>query len=477
MSVAIATFLPVIERWSRDQVLALAPDAASRRAAQRVAGSAEWSGAGAGEGLVFGECAGGGARPYRACADLAEAAFRCDCPSRKIPCKHVLGLLLLWADGAVPEAASVPAWAGRRPARRRGPGAAGPAASGAAPGGLVGSGDPGRAGGRGPGGRPGDRPGDRPRSSGSAAAARREERVAAGLSELERWLDDQIRQGIAEARRTGPRAWDELHRRLVDAQAPGLAAVVARLPALLRADDWPGLLLGEYALMHLLAAGYRGETAEGALRDTIRSRIGFPVSREEVLAGERVRDHWDVIGCRDEERDRLVTRRVWLRGRATGRAAVVLSYAPAGQALDASLVPATTVDAELAFYPGATPLRALVAARHGVVDRGPPPGVTPAECLAEVARALAGDPWVDSWPVVLGRAVPGGDHTLLLARPEAGRDGEPAPGVPLHPDTGVPWRLIAVSGGHPVTVALEWTPRGFRPLTVWDPETGRGVIL
>lgn len=362
MSVGLASFLPVIERWSRERVLALAPDDASRQAAQRVAGAG--------------------------------------------------------------------------------------------------------------------RPGGRSRSSGSAAVARREERVAAGLSELERWLEDQVRQGIAEARRTGPQAWADLHRRLVDAQAPGLAAVVSRLPALLRADDWPGLLLGEYALMHLLAVGYRGETADGPLRDTIRSRVGFPVSREEVLAGERVRDLWDVIGSRDEERDRLVTRRVWLRGRDTGRAALVLSFAPVGQALDASLATATTVDAELAFYPGATPLRALIASRHRIVHGGPPRGATPGECLAEVARALAGDPWVDSWPVVLDGVVPGKDHTLLLARSEAaGRDGGPAPGVPLHPETGIPWRLIAVSGGHPVTMALEWTPQGFRPLTVWDPETGWGVVL
>lgn len=315
----------------------------------------------------------------------------------------------------------------------------------------------------------------RARSSGAGAAARREARVAAGLAELERWLADQVRQGIAEARNTGPQAWADLHRRLIDAQAPGLAAVVSRLPALLRADDWPELLLGEYALMHLLAVGYRGETADGPLRDTIRSRVGFPVSREEVLARERVRDHWDVIGRRDEEQDRLVARRVWLRGRNTGRAALVLSFAPVGQALDASLAAATTIDAELAFYPGATPLRALVADRHGVVRAGPPPGVTPEEALDEVARALAGDPWLESWPVVLDGVVPGRERTLLLSG-SAG-EGEPAPGVPLHPETGVPWRLIAVSGGHPVTVGLEWTPRGFRPLTVWDVETGRGVIL
>ena len=119
-------------------------------------------------------------------------------------------------------------------------------------------------------------------------------------------------------------------------------------------------------------------------------RVGFPVTQEEVLAGPVTRDRWDVLGSRDEEQDRLLARRVWLRGRRTGRAALVLSFAPAGQALDASLVTGTTIDADLVFYPGAAPLRALVAARHGtpeptavrgggsVVAEGKvPPGVTP----------------------------------------------------------------------------------------------------
>jgi hypothetical protein len=48
--------------------------------------------------------------------------------------------------------------------------------------------------------------------------------------------------------------------------------------------------------------------------------------------------------------------------------------------------------------------------------------------------------------------------------------------VPLHPEAGVCWTLLALSGGHPVTVAGEWTPRGLWPLTAWD-EGGRAVRL
>jgi hypothetical protein len=435
----------VIERWNRDQVLALAPDAPSQKAAQGVSAPGKWSGSGVTADAVWGECKGSGSKPYRACVDLTEPAYKCTCPSRKFPCKHALGLLLLWSAGGVPDAAEPADWAAEWLDQRRAR-AARPAASARtersdpAP-------DPKRAG-------------------------QREQRVAAGLAELERWLADQVRQGLAGARRHDQ--WDGLVKRLVDAQAPGVAGTVSRLGSVLAAEDWPARLLGEYSLLHLLLAAHRRPAPQegkpdalGAeLRQTVRTRIGFPVAKEEVLAGETVRDRWDVLGRRDEEQDRLTTRRVWLRGRTTGRAALVLSFAPAGQALDASLVTGTTIDADLAFYPGSAPLRALVAARHGAVSAGGPPGSSLEEALAEVAAALAGDPWLDSWPLVLDRMVPMRDGGWLLGGPDGG--------LPLHPSAGVPWRLLAVSGGHPLTVAAEWTPRGLLPLAAWNEE---GLIV
>ncbi|MBB5784765.1 SWIM zinc finger family protein [Nonomuraea jabiensis] len=585
----------MIERWSRDQVLALAPDAASRSAAQKVAAPGKWSACGTTGTVVYGECEGSGARPYLACVDLTEPAYRCSCPSRKFPCKHALGLLLMWAADGVPveegapqwvtewvearaeraakEAAKIEAARARKAAEVSSGGAdvgAGGGADGEVGGGAgggadgevgvgadggadvgVGVGVGGGVGGGAHSGAPGvGRSGG---SSRTGAESVRHGRVAAGLSELERWLDDQVRQGLAGA---AEHEWEGLAKRLIDAQAPGVAGVVSRLVRVRAEDDWPGRLLEEYALIHLLAVAYRRRAElPRSLAETVLSRVGFPVAKEEVLAGPVVRDHWDVLGRRDEEQDRLTSRRVWLRGRGSGRAALVLSFAPQGQPLDASLVTGTTIEADLTYYPGAAPLRALVAARH---DRGPgdavrygsggdravrygsgsddaarygsgggiaarfgagvddgagfgsraddgagfgsraddgagfgsradddarfgsgadvparygggagrgvggtPPGVSPEQALDEVAGVLGEDPWTESWPLVLAGVVPGRDSIG---------------GLPLHRAARDPWRLIAVSGGRPVTVAVEWTPRGLRPLTTWDDE-GTAVIL
>ncbi|MEU3166665.1 SWIM zinc finger family protein [Streptosporangium sp. NPDC006930] len=510
----------MIERWNRDQVLALAPDASSKKAAQGVSSPGKWSGCGVTADVVWGECAGSGSKPYRACVDLSEPAYRCSCPSRKFPCKHALGLLLLWSADGVPAAEEPADWVAEWLEGRRGR-AAKAAEAGTAR--AARAAEPGPADGR--------------------RAAQREQRVTAGLSDLERWLADQVRQGIAKSRRHDQ--WDDLVKRLIDAQAPAVAGSLSRLGAVLDGDDWPARLLSEYALLHLLCVAHRslplqagdgsearsdaldgeevrGEAAPVGLLERVRDRIGFPMTKEEVLARGTVRDLWDVLGRRDEEHDRLIARRVWLRGRATGRAALVLSFAPVGQALDASLVTGTTIDADLAFYPGSAPLRAVVAARHGSVrddsarhdfarhdsvhhdpahrepahddpaHRDPglrdhvrdgpaphavardrvatagPPGLTVEQALDEVAQALAGDPWLDSWPLVLEGVTPAGSGSRLLAGPSGG--------LPLHPSAGTPWRLVATSGGHPLTVAAEWTPRGLRPLTTWD-EEGRVIVL
>jgi hypothetical protein len=166
-----------------------------------------------------------------------------------------------------------------------------------------------------------------------------------------------------------------------------------------------------------------------------------------------------VLARRDIDQDRIRTRRTWLRGLRTGRFALVLSFAATGQPLDASLTVGTEADADLAFYPGAVPLRALVVTRHDTVQAGAPAGATAAGLLAGYATALGADPWLDSWPAILD-ATPA--RAPLPCLSDAAGDA-----LPLHPGAGDCWPLFALSGGRPVTVAGEWTPRGLWPLTAW----------
>ncbi|RKN75963.1 SWIM zinc finger family protein [Paenibacillus ginsengarvi] len=61
--------------------------------------------------VLFGECQGSGKEPYRCSADFVKEespVFRCSCPSRQFPCKHVLGLLYSRTTGKTFGVAAIP---------------------------------------------------------------------------------------------------------------------------------------------------------------------------------------------------------------------------------------------------------------------------------------------------------------------------------------------------------------------------------
>ena len=418
-----------VERWSPAQAESLAPDPASVKAARGLSGPGSWSSAGRLDDVLWGLC-----RNYQVCVDLSGPAFTCSCPSRKVPCKHALGLLLRWAESDVstdPAPAFAHEWQAARAAR----------AAKAATQRAAATPDP------------------------VAAAKRveqRVERVAGGMAELRRWLDDQVRQGLAGAQRGGRQPFDTMAARLVDAQAPAAAGAVRRLASIAGVGPhWADRLLGELALLRLLVAGHdRLPDLPADLAATVRSRIGFPVATEDVLAGPRVTDRWQVLGQVETDDGALTTRRTWLRGAGHGRFALVLSFAAAGQPLIADLVPGTEFRGDLTFYPGAAPLRALVASRDSAAEPFPAPdGAAPlAEALAGWAATVAAEPWRYDAPVLLDGVRPSNDGWLV------DRSGD---GLPLAPGHREPWWLLAAAGGGPATVAAEWSPAGLRPLAAW----------
>jgi hypothetical protein len=423
-----------IERWSPAQVAALAPDAGSARAARGVAGPGHWRATGRLDDILWGLCRGSGAHPYQVCVDLTGPAYRCTCPSRKVPCKHALGLLFRWADAGAPDGPApdfTREWAATRAAR----------AARTAPPRVPGTRDP---------------------AAAAKRAQQRRDRVAGGMAELRQWLDDQIQQGLAGAAQSGHRPFDTMAARLVDAQAPAAASAVRRMGGYAGVGrQWADRMLGELGLLRLLVTAHeRLDTLPAPLAATVRTRIGFPVSADDVLSGPRVRDRWQVLGQVETDDGALITRRTWLRGADSGRFTLLLEFAPLGQPFGGDVVPGTELDADACFYPGALPMRALIAERYG--EAGPlsePAGaVGLRSALGGWAAALAAEPWRYDAPVLLAGVVPGPDGWLIDAAGDA---------LPLAPGHREPWWLLALAGGGPATVAAEWSPSGLRPLAAW----------
>jgi hypothetical protein len=422
---------------THDQIRTLAPDASAARSGEALADRRRWNSAGRSDVAAWGLCKGSGANPYQVAVEMAGPAYKCSCPSRKIPCKHALGLLFLVADGGAPTA-DPPDWAQSWLDSR-----AGRAATAAT-----------RA----------ERPTEIDPAARAKRIATRERKVAAGIDELDRWLRDLMRRGLDSTRSEGYRFWDAMGARLVDAQAGGLGRSVRGLGSVANSGDaWPHLLLEGAGRLHLLSEAYRrADRLPDDLRADVRSLVGWNVKEDELDPADAVEDRWLVVGQRVDDRGDIVTARTFLLGETSRRLALHLAFGVGAAPPTLLAVPGQAFRASMTFYPSSTPLRAAV--RPPIEPDGDLTDVPGAAALATVVEEhsarLARNPFAGSWPVVIGDVVPvlRGDRVLM-------RDPD-GTALPLLSSDVAP-RLFAVSGGHPVTLVAEWDGNWLRPLAAF----------
>lgn len=441
---------------SIEQVTALAPDPASLKAGQGLANARKWVSIGGAENAIWGECQGSAADPYMTQVELDGLTTKCTCPSRKFPCKHALGLMLmavkepkLMSGATVPE--WVQEWLGKRAEKE---------AKKTAKAEAIASKEV------------------TPESLAEAAAAaekrtkNREEKIKAGLEEMELWIADLVRVGLAGCQKQGGAFWSGKAARLVDAQAKGLANQVEDLASVVvSGTGWQERLLERLSLLNLLCTAYRNiaTSSEGQQAD-VRRYVGWTVKQEDVFDRRflEVNDTWRVLGQTLDVDDQLTTLKTWLHGAKSGRFASVLTFAVARQPLEMWALPGTEFTATLSYYASAIPLRAILRERGSdtvrplKVDDSATPinGITLHEGLRGYALGLAEDPWLMGYPMLLkGVRVWQSDKGWLLEEADSGFT------LPIERNCTFPWRLLSISGGHPVTIFGEWSGTTFLPVS------------
>lgn len=425
---------------SADQITALAPDEGSIKAAKGLLAPTKWPTLGHSGSAAWGECQGSGSKPYQVQVDFNGPAFRCSCPSRKFPCKHGLALLLLRAQNPAAFLASahppwVEEWLATRAARQE---------------------------------RAEKEPAKKVADPEAAARqeAKRLEKMQAGARELSLWLADRVRHGLGEL--DGQHAaFESMAARMVDAQAPGLAARMRQMRDIVGSGPaWHVRLLASMGQMQLLLdALHNVGTLPLPLRAEVLATVGKSGDKDEVLqSGERVADSWFVLGQSWAETDRLWERRVWLYGQNSGRRAMVLDFSFGTRNFELGFVVGSTVSATLAFFPGALPLRALVAGPLETGDHAAsPPAANTAEALAWIADAVGASPWAAPLPFLAADVVPIVDAAGCSLRTDTGGR------LPLAVSDSDGWQLLALGGGTPVTMFGEWNGERLRPLSCWRP--------
>ena len=162
-----------------------------------------------------------------------------------------------------------------------------------------------------------------------------------------------------------------------------------------------------------------------------------------------------------EAEDRIRIQRTWLRGRETGRFAVLLDFAAGGTSFSHTLPVSTVFQGELSFYPAAQPLRAIIKNRSAC------PSFSPKfDTLASAHRAyrqtFARFPSMLRFPMLLGNVTAEYLHPAFRIRDDEGKQ------VPLRVTPVSGWKLLAIGGGVPVPLFGEWDGSALRPLTVWQ---------
>lgn len=423
---------------SEEQIFALAPDDSSRKSGKDLANPSKWISRSVNGQALWGECQGSGSKPYQTQIDLASIAFKCSCPSRKFPCKHGLGLLLLYAKNkeGFTTVAEPPGWVtdwlGKRTEKQEKQAAAK------------------------------DKPVD------EAAQAKRQQarqqKVEDGIEELSRWIKDIVRNGIIHIPEKDSAYFENIARRMVDAQAPGLANMVRALGETnFFKEGWQTVFTDQLVKIYLVLTGYRNKDGlNEALREDIKTLIGFTQNQEELKSQPGVNDVWLVLARQSEEQDAVTTEKYWLFGTQTNTYALVLQFIVRGQGLQYNLTPGMFTRAELVFFPSASPLRAIIKQQTATTATGNFDGF---DNWTAVAEANAGhnskQPFHYERPFIVSHLKPVQKDNHWWLQDDQKKI------VKIADHFAGTWKLLALSGGKALTMAVVGKEDTYEPIGVW----------
>ena len=422
---------------TEEQILTLAPDDSSKKSGKDLANPSKWLSKCVNELALWGECQGSGTKPYQTQIDLGNIAFKCSCPSRKFPCKHGIGLFLLYARNknsfSTEDAPSwVTEWLNKRTEKQE------------------------------------KQTEKKEKPVDEAAQAKRQQarqtKVEDGTEELRLWIKDIIRNGLLTIPDKAPDWFSNMAKRMVDAQAPGLAGMVRNLGETnFFAEGWQTNFMNQLLGIYIIIEGFKHNASlDELLRQDIRNGIGFTQNQEELKEQTGITDIWLILGKQSSEIDNITTERFWLYGTQSNRYALVLQFIVRGQGSQLALTPGIFLQAELVFFPSTSPLRAIIKR----------------QLTTNAVTAFKG---FDNWMQVAEKETSvnsqlpvRGDRPFLikLLRPVQFNNqwwlqDQEKKMMQLKNEHRYIWKLLSLSGGVPLDMAVIGKEDRYEPMGVW----------
>lgn len=447
------------------QIKSLAPDAASFSAGEKISRQ-NWSVTGRSERALWGEIFGSGSKPYQVRIDLREFAFRCTCPSHKLPCKHVLGLMLRIAsdEKSIPlaeEPAWIVEWLEQRDVRAQ---------------------------------KKKEKTENNPQTDDSSApkdpvkaeqrkkrASQRFDRVKSGLEQYRLWLNDLLRFGLAGLETRPDSFWNEEIKRLIDAQIAPLASQVRNMQDLLGASrNSTERLLVQMGRSALLCEAFQhlAELPED-LQSEVTQLFGWTVNQKELeINGPQITDRWIMVGQTTEQGLNIKTQFNWYWGVESKRFLLYLQFAYGRGGFEELYLIGSQLLGSAVFWPGTEQLRGLFLTKENVLNElgqiarqtflPEDAARTIPEFLNDIAEQTVRQPWRSKFPALLRR---------IVVRPPVDENSEDefkmnwriidGAGNTLLMKGQNYWPLTALSAGGSITLFGLWDGSQFQPLSIW----------
>lgn len=426
--------------WSYERLLQLAPDASSLEQARRLFFAKRWQTLEGNGHYLWGTYETAYGHRSSAVVRLEPPLFRCSCKSPRRPCKHALALVLLFLNRnevwTVRE--ELPDWAVK----------------------LLGSSSTGAA------------PAEKSSSPDALKQEKRIQLMDQGVAELDKWLQQLARLGLAHLA-NAPEEWETLAARMVDAKLGSIARRLRICHALFQQEDWVEEVTAEIGRLYLFVRAWqRKSTLEVAQKRELLQVAGWNLRKDRILMEPGVQDNWLVLGLTTGMEEKLRYRRTWFRGEKTGKYALLLDFTFGNQDFEDQWVTGSVLKGALAYYPGQPKIRAVFKTYQS--SRSPYEATAAFAHLGEVqagyAQALGASPWLLSYPVLIDDVTPvyeqAKEQFLLVDAENRYLSIKP---------TAANWKLLALSGGSPITCFGEYDGHSFLPISALD--QGRVILL
>ena len=422
--------------WTYESILNRAPDAIVFERAKELSSTRHWKVLAGNADFIFGECKSSGAILYQSFLDVNDGSFLCSCQEEKRPCRHVLALMLIYFNSAhlIRIVDFLPEWL---PALREKEQKAKAMKA------------------------------DVALQKEKAKAKTRDARfeiMQAGVKELETWLSDIIRQGLAAIDGQRSSFWEDFATRMVDAKLGAVAKKIRLLQYSMHKEHWQDHILRVLAELYLFAKAFKqiDQLPEG-MQQELLSYAGVTIKKEELLNQIGIQDRWLVLGKQEGTEENLRYRRTWLLGEKTGQFALILDFVWGRNTFVMDWKESDILEAELVYYPGAYPIRAVLKRfQKSKIAFEALKGFPSMEHFAKkYAEVMALNPWINTFPVLLEKVYP------YLDQKEFFLFDEDEKVITLNIKGNQAWKLLAISGGQAISVFGEWDGQALYPISAF----------